>query len=227
MKDMNDTSAENAISSNLKRIKQQKKLKNKDIVEMTGLSKSTVSNYLAGTSTPRTKDVSKLADALQVTTDELLRAPKPLDTPKTKDATLKEDANSTPQYEVPLFSAVLSNSDQVYRNDNFDDSIKLPFPAFGDYNCYAVKIYNNLLCSSGIAHGSLVLFAADTEVENGQFAAVLLKNERKVVIRRVTVHNDNITLSTDESSVSYSNKKKDAEIKILGRVISATFRPNS
>lgn len=218
MKDIDNGSSKNIFAANLKRIMQDKNIKNKDLANAVGLSEPAISNYITKISMPRAELLSKIAEALQVSVDELIRAPK---------TTLREDATTTPQYEVPLFSAILCSSDQVYRNDNFDDSIKLPFPAFGDHNCYAVKIYNDLLCSSGIAHGSLVVFAADTEVESGQFAAVLLKDEKKVVIRRVTFQKEKITLSTDESSVSYSNKKKDAEIEILGRVITATFFPNS
>ncbi len=227
MKDINDASAKKAFPSNLKRIMQQKNIKSKDLAARIGVSKSTVSNYRSGTSTPRIERLYKIAEVLQVSVDELICAPKPLEAPKTKNTTLREDATSTPQYKVPIFSTVLSNSDQIYRNDNFVDSIKLSFSVFGDHNCYAVKIYNNLLSASGFAHGSLVLFAADTEVKNGQFAAVLLKAEKKVVIRRVKFYKAKTTLFTDESSVSYSNKNVDAEIKILGRVITATFFPNS
>lgn len=216
--DIDNGSSKMIFASNLKRIMQEKNIKNKDLATAVGLSEPAISNYITMFSMPRAELLSKIAEALQVSVDELIRAPK---------TTLREDATTPLQFEVPLFSAIISNSDQVYRNDNFDGNFTVPFPVFGDHNCYAVKIYNDLLCSSGIAHGSVVLFAADTEVRNGQFAAVLLKGEKKVVIRRVTFQKEKITLSTDESFVSYSNKKKDTEIEILGRVISATFSPNS
>jgi len=216
--DTDNQSSKIIFASNLKRIMHDKNIKNKDLATAVGLSEPAISNYVTRISMPRAELLSKIAEALQVSVDELIRVPK---------TTLREDSNAPLQFEVPFFSAILASTEQIYRNDNFDGSIIVPFPVFGDYNCYAVKIYNDLLRSSGFAHGSLVVFAANTEVKSGQFAAVVLKDERKVVIRRVTFQKDKITLSTDETSVSYPNKKKDSAIEILGRVISATFSPNS
>ncbi|MBO5929732.1 MAG: helix-turn-helix domain-containing protein [Clostridia bacterium] len=215
-------SIKKALSINLRRIMEQQKIKNKDLAKQIGLEPSSISNYLNGKSGSTPDMLSKIAKVLQVSIDELISPTSTL----LQNNTLKEDPHTQEQYEVPLFSAVLASSEDVYRRDNFDGIYTSPHPVHGDYDCYAVKIYNNLLTSSGFVHGSRVIFAAGKKVKNRDFAAVLLKEERKVVIRRVTFKKEETILSTDETSVSYSNKDIDSKIKILGWVISADFFPN-
>ncbi len=215
--DIDNVSSKNTFASNLKRIMQKKNIKSKDLANAVGLSKSAISNYIAGISMPRAELLSKIAGVLDVSVDALICRAK---------TTFKEDFDASLFYEVPLFSALLSTSQQVYRNDNFNGSIALPFPPYGDFQCYAIKVIDESVSCFGITRGSIVLFAANTEVKNGQLAAVLLKDQRKVVIRRVSFEKEEMILSAGENSTSYPLNEENLSVEILGKVIFATFFPN-
>ncbi|MHB0820281.1 helix-turn-helix domain-containing protein [Stutzerimonas stutzeri] len=60
------------IATNLKRIREAKKLTQREVWESAGIAKSSLTAYEAGRSDPTGDAIVKLAKALGVTTDELL-----------------------------------------------------------------------------------------------------------------------------------------------------------
>ena len=94
-------------------------------------------------------------------------------------------------------------------------------------DCYALLVSDNLLASSGIVEKSIVIFASKLEAQNGELAAVFLKKEMKIVVRRIAMDKNKVLLTTDKSECAFKNKGRTDEITILGKVISATFFPNS
>lgn len=207
----------NVFSSNLKHLMNKNGLKNKDLASLLGLSKSAISNYIAGISIPRTEVLSKIAETFGVPIETLIK--------KLPEAYVLEE-NDYEVYRVPLFADTLLSADMVYRNDHFNGSLTFPFPIYGDAECYAVKMSDNGLASSGIMKKSIVIFAADVEVKNGELAAILNKNKLKIVIRRVLIDKNYITVSDDKKSEVYQYQGKSDEIVILGKVVFATFAPN-
>ncbi|MNZ46184.1 HTH-type transcriptional regulator ImmR [compost metagenome] len=71
---MSETSQERTmtIATNLKRIREAKKLTQREVWEAAGIGKSSLTAYEAGRSDPTGDSIVKLAKALGVTTDELL-----------------------------------------------------------------------------------------------------------------------------------------------------------
>ena len=220
MGSINNDFDKNVFSSNLKRLMNKNNLKNKDLATLLGLSKSAISNYIAGISVPRTEVLSKIAQAFDVPIETLIKKP-----PEPVNQNFREDKFDV--YQVPLFSDKLVSADIIYRNDNFNGSLTFPFPVYGDMDCYAVYISDELLAQSGITKKSIVIFASCLETNNGELAAVLLKRNMKIAVRRVFWETNKITLATDQTSESFKYKSKDDEIVVLGKVVFATFSPNA
>lgn len=70
---------------NLRNVAKSKQMSQTDVVKASGLSKSSVSDYFAGKSTPKKDAMKKLADALGVTVKDLTES-------KTKKITVLEAA---------------------------------------------------------------------------------------------------------------------------------------
>lgn len=195
-------------------------VKSKDLAKKLGLSKSAISNYTTGVSIPKAELIAKIAEIFNIKIEELLIPHYSI--------TLNESPFAQHMfYEIPLLAKTLSSTDNITRNDNMQGFIKCTFPPYNDFKCFAVKISDNLLSISGITNKSIVIFALNSEVKDGEFAAIMLKKEKKVIIRRVSYAKNKITLSTDLSSEIYTYPNEKSNIVILGKIVSATFSPNS
>lgn len=204
----------NVFSSNLKRIMNEKNWKNKDLASFLGLSKSAISNYIAGRSVPRTEVLLKIAEAFDVPIETLIK--EPLEGAP-GNSTLCEGEHAI--FKAPVFAERLNSAEFIYRSDHFNGEITFPYPIYDDFDCYALRITDNLLASSGIANKSTVIFTPKKEVKNGELAAVLLKKELKIVVRRILIENNKITLSTDKTSEVFKFKSKSDEVVLLGQVV--------
>ena len=214
---------------NLKHLMERNHISGVELAKRLDLSKGAISNYLHGTSSPRTNTLRKIADLFGESIDTLFMEnpfPKKTIPRKTQISyTMKEPyGEDISYYEVPVFARSLNYTDIIYVKDNFADSILYSFPPYGDKDCYAVKVIDNSLIKSGIPKGSVVIFSANEEVLNGNFAAVLMIKEKRIAIKKVTYQNNKVILSTDTEEIIF-NKTSD-DIKILGKVVNATFSPN-
>ncbi len=217
------------LTKNLKHLMERNHISGVELARHLNLSRSAISNYLHGTSNPRTNTLRKIADLFGESIDTLfMENPFPKKTIPTKkhiSYTMKEPYDEkVSYYEVPIFARSLNYLDIIYVKDNFADSILYSFPPYGDKDCYAVKVIDNSLLKSGISKGSIVIFAVNEEVLNCNFAAVLMIEEKRIAIKKVTYQKDKVILSTDTEQNIFNKTSKD--IKILGKVVNATFSPN-
>ena len=60
------------FNENLRRVREQKGLSQKDVAEKIGVAKSTYSLYESGNREPNVQTIKKIADVLEVSADELL-----------------------------------------------------------------------------------------------------------------------------------------------------------
>lgn len=205
---------------NLEHLMSEENMKNKELADYLELSRSAISNYLAGVSRPRTEVLEKIAAKFDITIDELLKKdlsipenPEPINTTLRETSFRKEAAVCS----TPLFERKLSETPgSVYREENYCGRISLPFLAYKDTNCFAVKMWSGeSLKSANISSGDVVIFEKDTEVSDGEVAAVHLKAEHKIVIRRVSFKKNQVLLEANSKPKPYKND----EITILGKVI--------
>ena len=158
------------FSENLKQLIKKNNIKNIDLANQLGMSKSAISNYISGTSVPTMKTVAKIASFFDVSYNELIGR-----NIEAVSTTLNEEGKLV--YTLPLFQKTLSNTEIIYRNENYVGKITSPLPFYEDLECYASLIYDNSMLSYGISKGCMAVFSVVQEVENGEIAAVLIKSK--------------------------------------------------
>ena len=208
------------FSQNLIYLLEKNNMRKVDLAKNLDLSKSAISNYLSGTSIPKRDILVKIASYFDVTTEELLKIQ--IDS-NPKIAFKEKDAFS---FVVSFFRKTLSYTDVVYRKDNFQSEFFSPIPVYKNMECYAVMAYDDLMKGYGIDKGSIAIFASTEEVPDGKIAAVLIKSEKKIVIRKVSFTDKFIILTSDSTEERFKKTPKDCDAVVLGKVIHATFNPN-
>ena len=210
----------NYFTENLKKLIQKNGIKNIDLAEYLGVTKSAVSNYLSGLSVPKVDTIRKLAAFFGVSFEQLM------ETDIEKPALALQE-NDKYVCMIPLFHNQLISENVIYRNDNFLGNITAPLFLPKDSECYAVTVHDDLMKDFGIVKGSVVVFDSATAPENGDIAAVFHKNKKTIVIRRVLFDKNKITLCSNDQCNEYKITKNDCEVLVLGKVSFATFNPNT
>ena len=208
------------FSQNLIYLLEKNNMRKVDLAKNLGLSKSAISNYLSGTSIPKRDVLVRIASYFDVTAEELLKSS--IDS-EPKIAFKEADAFS---FVISFFRKTLSYTDVIYRRDNFQSDFFSPIPVYKDMECYAVMAYDNLMKGFGIDKGSIAIFASTESVADGEIAAVLIKSEKKIVIRKVLYTDKHITLVSDSTEDKFKKTSKDCDAVVLGKIIHATFNPN-
>jgi len=210
------------FSKNLKYLIKIYEIKNVTLAQKIGISKSAISNYISGTSIPKRDVLRDIALFFNLTYEELMETD--IEGSKSKiSSSLNE--NSKPSYKIHVLSSICQSENSVFRNDNFIGTIDSPFPIYKDSECFAVIMNDNSMTSSGLFEGHTVFFATAENVSNNELAAVYIKENKQILIRRIFFKKGRIALSSDLDSKIYKYTLKDKEVKILGKVVRATFSP--
>ncbi len=207
------------FSKNLIYLLEKNGMRKVDLAKNLNLSKSAVSNYLSGVSVPKRDILVQIAAYFQIPTEKLLNGP--LDNPT---VVLKENVKIS--YPISFFRKQLSDTEVIYKNDNYQSEFYSPIPVYNDMECYAVMAYDDCMSSFGIDKKSIVIYASSEPVSEGGIAAVLIKSEKKIVIRKVSYSDKFITLISDNNQEKFKKTSKGCDALVLGKVIHATFNPN-
>ena len=207
------------FSHNLKYLLNKNHLRQTDLADKLFMSKGAVSNYISGKYSPRRDIADKIAAFFSVTFEELTKL-------KMAQFSTSMEEGDEHIYIVPMFLRTLQNDIVLYDECNFSSSFYIPFPAHSASECYAVRVYDDLMENHGIKKGSVVFFAACERVFDDELAAVYLKAENTIVIKSVKSDEKKLTLTDDKKTKTYRNYNKTREALVLGKVISLPFVPD-
>lgn len=207
------------FSENLKKLIQKNNIKNIDLANHLGLSKSAISNYISG-KIPKLEIIYKIASYFDVSFDALISK-------NISEAKIHLNENGDLAFKLPLFNKVLNSGKIIYRKPNYFGVITLPFPVKKDLECYALRMYDDSMKNFGISNESLVVFSAATEVADGEIAAVVIKSKKRMCIRSVKYGNKKIFLCSDDKTEEFKITNNECDAIILGKVVYATFDPNN
>ena len=208
------------FSENLKQLIKKNNIKNVDLANHLGLSKSAISNYISGVSVPKMETVAKIASYFDVDFENLISLEIDTDEPY-----LGEPGKIT--YNIPVFHKSLNSDKIIYRGDNYIGNITSPLPTKDSQECYAVKLYDDSMKKFGMTKESMAIFTTSSEVNSGDIAAVFIKSKKEIFIRSVQYEKKKILLISDDATEEYKITKNDCDAVVLGKVIYATFNPNN
>ncbi|MBQ3181301.1 MAG: helix-turn-helix domain-containing protein [Clostridia bacterium] len=207
------------FSKNLRYLIKKNNIKNVELADFLGMSKSAISNYITGVSVPKLETVVKIASYFDVNFEKLISQ-------KIDEAEIAFNEEGKLLYNIPLFHKQLATDSVIYRSENYVGIITSPVPVEEDLECYALKAYDDSMKSFGIVSKSLVIFSAATEVSDNDIAAVLIKSKKQLSIRSVKCFDKKIELISDNGKETFKITKKGCDAVVLGKVVSATFFPN-
>ncbi len=203
-----DTNKNSSFSVNLKNLMKQSSMRNIDLARLLGVSKSAISNYLSGYSVPPHDTRTAIAGIFQLEADDLLLQPDHL------------GENRPSLFFVRVLCNTLISTKNLARNDNFCGNIVYPFPPVPGItsNLYAVKITDDSFKKSGLPSGSVVFFTPDVTPDENDLAVVTIN--KAVYVRRVAIHNDRISISTDRKKEEFFYQgDNDGDVVVLGKIV--------
>lgn len=217
----------------------EKGLTHKDLVEITGVSKGSVSHWISGTSAPTGERLDKLCDALDIDKTELREGK--FDNLSEKDSLLftTKPLNSLNSVKVPLFRKVLDCFHYISNRNEFENMSQFE-PDGVEYTEIPSVVLDNLSVScddvvilkmtaksiGGFDSGNIDLFldtSVKNAVQNGRYFIQFgeLKGVRQLIVHPVTGEIDILDLNGDGSKERAAASKFDFELVVHAKAIYA------
>ena len=198
-------------SARIKKALSIRNMKQVDLANKTGINKANISAYITGKYIPKTENLRKIAEALDVNLGWIAGLDIPMEGGETANKLFAPNIIPLPTTnEVPLISFIASM-----------DSVEMNLQE--ELHCdICLCVNDNSMIDARIGKGDLVYIKEQPLVDNGEIAAVQVGDE--TVLRRAYLRKDSLTLVPGNSSyepVTYTGPSLD-NIKILGKVIGFT-----
>ena len=192
-------------------------MKQVDLVNLTGIGKSSISTYLAGEYEPKQKNLYKLAKALDVSESWLMGYDVPMDRNPSLPDNIPENVIKIEKFQkVPLLGQIACGT-PILAEENIEDYIDAPGHIRADY---ALTCKGDSMINAGIKDGDIVYIRKQEVVENGQIAAVMVGDD-EATLKRFYVENGVVTLNAENPA--YSPKvfvgEEAAQIHVIGLAV--------
>lgn len=202
------------IGSNIKLLRNQKKISQEELGKVLGVTTSAVGQYETGVRNPSYSVLNKLADYFGVTVDYLLGR---------KDFYSKdirhEEYDEAVVY-LPVISEI-TNDNSVINSNNIERYEPIDKAILGNsYDYFFLKVKDdsmNLLMNEG----NLVLVQRQSVLNNGAIAVIMV-NGQNAAIKRYYRKNNAILLLPLSTNLKYHPElydEKDSEIQIIGKAV--------
>lgn len=197
------------LGKNIRYLRQKRGMSQRELSEKLGyISGVTVYKWENGTTKPRMNALVALSRIFGVSIDDLSNVD--LEARDRRKQTVVTSARALP---------VLANttrSDEVTQEDYdaiyfVDESVRADF---------CMRIADNSLESINLRQGDVLLLEREFDACDGMLCAVLVKEERRVLVRFVSSQSDMIMLTAGTSSLAY---KKEA-VRILGTAVAVVHK---
>ena len=165
---------------------------------------TTIAKWEAGTNSPKGKDLKRLAEIFNVTTDYLLGLP----------TNVERVAVARP---IPVLGAIacgeplLAEENILEYREEFED--RLP-----SGELFYLRANGDSM-EPTIPNGSYVLIRHQLSVEDGEIAAVLVNGDEEATLKRVKRQGDMIMLIPDNSKYPPFIVNKDNPARIIGKAV--------
>ena len=170
------------FSRNLSRILMDHGISQADLASMMGVAASSVSAWCNGDKMPRMDKIEWIANHFGIMKSELL-----------EDETLPSNIqNLQKMKKIPLVGTIACGT-PILAEENITDYIDMPGHIRADY---ALTCKGDSMINAGIRDGDIVYIRKQSQVENGQIAAVLIGGEEATLKRFYNV-DGNVTLNAE------------------------------
>lgn len=217
----------NTIANRLKQALEMRNMKQADLVNMTGIGKSSISTYLSGDYEPKQKNLYRLAKALDVNESWLMGYDVPMERQQPAQSAATSFVGTIPNLlpipktrEVPRLGTIACG-EPILAQENIEDYDKAP----EGINCdFTLTCKGDSMVGARINDGDIVYIRQQDEVENGEIAAVLVNDgseESFATLKRVYLYENQIVLQAENPKYSplvYTGEDMN-KVRIIGKAV--------
>lgn len=180
----------------LKYILKEYNLKQNDLAKMTGINKSSISEYLSGNYQPKYKNILKIAQALHISPDIFLEQPQFIK-------------------QIPLLGKIAAGI-PILAEENIEGYMPCNNHIQADF---CLRISGDSMIGARIFDGDIVYIKKQSIVENGEIAAVLIDDS--ATLKRVYKIDNTLQLHAENPKYAPLNFTIDncTSICILGKAV--------
>lgn len=198
------------IKHNLQRIAKDNNTNQTEISKKTGIPKSTISDYFRGETLINPGNMYLIAEALGVTTEDIyfekIQQPSNL-------IPIKSDL-----VKVPLLGDIACG-EPILALQNIESYIYEPANTLPTGEIFALKAKGDSM-EPTIPNGAIVMIREQSEVENGEIAAVLVNGDTEATLKRVKKQGGMIFLMPDNSKYTPYIVDENNPAKVIGKAVS-------
>lgn len=206
-------------SDRIKKALSARNVKQIELTELTGISKSAISGYINGNYSPKQGNIYKMASALNVSPSWLMGFDVPMDMSADEYLKIFELENvlkiKKSTKKIPLLGTIAAGNpilaeEHIEEYIDFDEKVQADF-------CLRVK--GDSMINANIKSGDIVFIKKQSDVDDGEIAAVLIDGE--ATLKRVYKIGDVIQLRAENPSFPPITLDGSVPTLILGK---ATYK---
>lgn len=209
------------LGERIKKIRQDKKITQKELGKKTGLSTQVISNIERGVTQPSAADMSNIAQALNISIDTLY-AQKNSDLPKqTATSNIPNLINLTNINfsSFPVVGTIKAGHDGYIMND-YDGMITLSTDRLNinNYNYIGLKVSGESMTGDGISEGDIALIELNANYENDNSIYAVVYDNELAALKRIKKDDDHIILMSSNPKIEPIILNKDDTFYVVGKL---------
>jgi repressor LexA len=206
------------IAERMRAAMDQRGISQADIVNHTGIGKSSISTYLTGEYEPKQRNLHKIAEALDVDPGWLMG----LDVPM-KQNVQNSPAESTLPYNllpirrkrIPLLGTIAAGV-PIFADEDLETDIAVDY----DVKCdFALKVTGDSMVNARIQDGDIVFIRDQPDVNDSEIAAVIVDDS--ATLKRVYHIPGGVMLASENPKYApmMFTQENSTSVRIIGKVV--------
>ena len=195
------------LSVRLQELMDRKNLNQTELGKMTGITPSSISDYLNERYKPKQDKIDAIAKALQVDPAYLMGY-------EVDERGSAKNILPLPKTLIPLIGTIAAG-EPVLAVENIEEYIDLAECTNADF---CLRVTGDSMIGVGIRHGDVVFIRQQPEVEDGEIAAVLIDDE--ATLKKVYKFGEVVQLRAENPKYEPIVLNGDRHARILGKAVS-------
>lgn len=163
-------------------------MKQSDLVETTGIGKSSISTYLSGKYEPKKRNIYKMAKALNINEAWLMGEDVPMERDEKSKPSNVEDFND--HYVAPIVGTIPAGYPALAFED-IEGYASIPYKDAENY--FFLRVSGESMINAGIQSGDLVLIRKQSSAEYGQIVAARVNGD-EATLKKYKPQGDTVLL---------------------------------
>ena len=163
-------------------------MKQSDLVETTGIGKSSISTYLSGKYEPKQRNIYKMAKALNINEAWLMGEDVPMERDEKSKPSNVEDFND--HYVAPIVVTIPAGYPALAFED-IEGYASIPYKDAENY--FFLRVSGESMINAGIQSGDLVLIRKQSSAEYGQIVAARVNGD-EATLKKYKPQGDTVLL---------------------------------